>query len=458
MQGVCNWTDHWVDNAACGKKWITKIMVVTFTWRQNIGHIGTTIVICGVHGHRDTMAQRCSHPKYTEWWNKLATTLRQYNVQFLCGDFNMSLTQVVPELHRRDIIADACAWTPWLHANKNSGGIFLGIDSMAMFHIGGRVKCKLTWDFESIGELLKEAARPPGEPQLRQAHTCGKETLHTYPKALGKNADTPGQLWNCYRGVMPVGKKAKANQAPPELDKLLEGLLIPSTCEPQLRHIQSEYRKANPGTNMCAYLRLKQKPMNQDEWLVDPQTTHPGAHYPLAVWTENSRSRSQTAKEARNTARPYQKQWWAQEAIREQQSVAMSASPKAAMKTREQSPEQKTAETAPAYVELPAWTHRQAVGAQEARQLGMLDAFTAFTQVLDERFPLDKMATSVGRVHQHSWKDEKWKDEDGWKDGQWREDQWRNGKDVTKTKYTGVSWDDWPQWNESNWNGHWSER
>ena len=77
MQGVCNWTDHWVDNAACGKKWITKIMVVTFTWRQNIGHIGTTIVICGVHGHRDTMAQRCSHPKYKNWRDKLATTLEK---------------------------------------------------------------------------------------------------------------------------------------------------------------------------------------------------------------------------------------------------------------------------------------------------------------------------------------------------------------------------------------------
>ena len=33
----------------------TKVMVCTFTWKQNVGHLGNKIVVCGVHVHRITM-------------------------------------------------------------------------------------------------------------------------------------------------------------------------------------------------------------------------------------------------------------------------------------------------------------------------------------------------------------------------------------------------------------------
>ena len=117
-----NYADHWVDDVVRvkqqRKQHITKIMVCTFTWRQNIGHLGSKDFVCGVHGHRDTMAQSSSATVYNKWWDDLAEVLRKHEVKFLGGDFNMSLTQDVPELTKRGLQIDACAWYSWLHESK----------------------------------------------------------------------------------------------------------------------------------------------------------------------------------------------------------------------------------------------------------------------------------------------------------------------------------------------------
>ena len=68
---------------------------------------------------------------------------------------------------------------------------------------------------------------------------------------------------------------------------------------------------------LARHLRLLQKLMNPEEWLVDPATkkVHGGAHYPLAVFTHNSRGRSETSMKQRRETRPYHQQPWAQDAI-----------------------------------------------------------------------------------------------------------------------------------------------
>ena len=118
-------------------------MVCTFTWKQNIGHLGKDIVVCGVHGHHKTMKMECPSAVYDDWWNKFAHLIRDHKVKFLAGDFNMSLTQVVPQLKQSNLKVDTCIWYPWLYETKDSNGICLGMDSCAIFYVGGDVKCQM---------------------------------------------------------------------------------------------------------------------------------------------------------------------------------------------------------------------------------------------------------------------------------------------------------------------------
>ena len=124
-------------------------MVCTFTWKQNIGHLGKEIVVCGVHGHHKTMKMEFPTAVYDDWWNKLAHLIRDYKVNFLAGDFNMSLTEVVRQLKKRGLRIDTCSWYPWLHGSKHKRNICLGIASCVVFYIGGDVKREMPWAFET---------------------------------------------------------------------------------------------------------------------------------------------------------------------------------------------------------------------------------------------------------------------------------------------------------------------
>ena len=96
------------------------------------------------------------------------------------------------ELSKRGIKADTCAWTPWLHESAAEHGSRLGIDSMALFVIGGGVLCKMPWDIDNIGELLKAAACVPGEgPQLRHKTIRVEDKPKGYDKGRGKNKPAP---------------------------------------------------------------------------------------------------------------------------------------------------------------------------------------------------------------------------------------------------------------------------
>ena len=108
-------------------------MVCTFDWKQNLGYLGNKINVMGVHGHYHTMNMKCSNQVTVEWWDKLKDYIDKYNVHFVVGDFNMSLTQVVPRLKARGLKIDTCSWYPWLHMEQESGGYCLGMDSCAMF-------------------------------------------------------------------------------------------------------------------------------------------------------------------------------------------------------------------------------------------------------------------------------------------------------------------------------------
>ena len=163
---TCLYHEHWEDGLfrIKGKKKnryaTSTVMICKFDWKQNIGHIGLEVRVMAVQMHKHTANMKYSEQRINKWWDAISELIKKYTPRFLLGDFNMSLTQVIPRLRARGHLVDTCSWYPWMKmdADESCDGYRLGVDSMGMFHIGGDVDCALTWDFESIGMILKAAA------------------------------------------------------------------------------------------------------------------------------------------------------------------------------------------------------------------------------------------------------------------------------------------------------------
>ena len=75
-----------------------------------------------------------------------------------------------------------------------------------------------------------------------------------------------------------------------DLHARMHDLLAPSTTAEELNEMWMNKIRV-----YCPHLRLKQKPMDKDEWLVAGHI-HNGAHFPLCVFTKNASARSMEAE------------------------------------------------------------------------------------------------------------------------------------------------------------------
>ena len=101
--------------------------------------------------------------------------------------------------------------------------------------------------------------------------------LHTY-----RCNNPPGQPWHSYRSA--DNKKHKSEYK--DLHQRLVELLTVTTTDDELARIPKR-----SGTAYCPYLRLRQKQLDRDQWLVNGNV-HNGAHFPLCIWTKNASARS----------------------------------------------------------------------------------------------------------------------------------------------------------------------
>ena len=85
------------------------------SFKQNIGHLGKDVVVAGVHGHFYTMKIKWP-AQWREFWDRLVELVNDLGINFLAGDFNMSLTEVPKQLRSRGITCDCVAWYPWQQA------------------------------------------------------------------------------------------------------------------------------------------------------------------------------------------------------------------------------------------------------------------------------------------------------------------------------------------------------
>ena len=89
----------------------SRMLFCAVGFKQNIGHCGKDIVVCGVHGHYRTM--KFEWPAaLRQFWDQLARKLCDHDVKFLAGDFSMALTQVAPQLSSRGLMVIAEPNTP----------------------------------------------------------------------------------------------------------------------------------------------------------------------------------------------------------------------------------------------------------------------------------------------------------------------------------------------------------
>ena len=265
--------DHWYKEKKKNKKAYTRMLSCKVGFKQNVGHLGKSVNCMGVHAHCRTMKIEWRQV-YEEFWDRCAEKIRHYDIEIMAGDFNMSLTRVVPELSRRGLQCDCIAWYPWIHKTVKCHDQPLGFDSCGVFFIGGNVQVKLHWDLSHL-DILTAVADDLHED-------CG---LDRYGPG-----SVPGQPWQCYRSQAhdeSVGDK--------NLQARLTELLTPSTPQEYLDQIPKR-----SGKFYCPYMRFRQKPLAVHEWLVDGKDLHNGAHFPECVFTHNASARSKDRQEARS--------------------------------------------------------------------------------------------------------------------------------------------------------------
>lgn len=213
----------------------SRLLICEVVFKQNIGHLGEEIVVCGVHGHNRTM--KLEWPQvWVEFWDRLAQHVKSYGIQFLAGDFNMSITEVPKHLRSRRIQCDCVAWYPWQHTVGSSpavAGILpagLGFGPCGIFYIGGCVDVHPLWGLQHVGRLAAVAGDD------RDLDVYGVKSA-------------PGQPWRCY-----TSKGNKETDADKNLGNRLHNPSAPTTSPAELSRLPKRV-----GQHYCPYLRLKQK-------------------------------------------------------------------------------------------------------------------------------------------------------------------------------------------------------
>jgi hypothetical protein len=262
----------------------SRVLTCEINFKQNVGYLGRKIVVTAVHGHYNTMKVRWSEV-WVDFWDRLARRIKHFGVNFLAGDFNMSLTEVCKQLRMRNIDVSCAAWYPWLHTETEVHGSKLGFDSCGIFYIGGAAEVTPLYGLDHLSKLTAVAGEELHEELFLE--------MDEY-----KGANVPGQHWSCYR----QGHKNQTDEQKDLMARLTD-LLTPATLPDDLPAAVYYGKKSKT----FPYLRLKQKKLDQKEWLVshvNPSSErvteiHAGAHFPLCIWTNNTGRRSKEAETRR---------------------------------------------------------------------------------------------------------------------------------------------------------------
>ena len=85
--------------------------------------------------------------QYKRFWDTLARYLAQFRPRVLCGDFNMALFLVVPELRARGFQINLAAWYPWQAQHESA----VRVDSCGIFLLGPCEGVRLCYGISAFG-------------------------------------------------------------------------------------------------------------------------------------------------------------------------------------------------------------------------------------------------------------------------------------------------------------------
>jgi hypothetical protein len=109
----------------------SRIQVASVLWRHPVCSHSDMVVVNAHFHHRAAKRDTGFRLGYTQFFNKLATTIKENTGRLLAGDFNMSLWVVATELRNRGIECTMGAWYAW---RDMSGTV--KVDSCGIFFCG----------------------------------------------------------------------------------------------------------------------------------------------------------------------------------------------------------------------------------------------------------------------------------------------------------------------------------
>ena len=267
----------------------SRIMVAELTFDHTYAEFGNKARVCAVHLHRMT-AKACKGFKQTakEWWPKLAGVLQSYNVDILCGDFNMALTQVVPELRKEQCLIETAAVYFWRAKDGTPC-----LDSCGIFFLNRPGLYKLQWSLKDLhgddetGLLFNPERFIPSDQKNTPSD---KIFYHTRDGG-------PGQPYTCYH---PKGKPPRDHIRDLLSPCEMSARLIRAKEDEKARRAEAEKNGDTRWSDRCdvRLYKASQKLLAVD--VVEFNGSwHGGAHYPLMCSSDMQCARSDDKKKAR---------------------------------------------------------------------------------------------------------------------------------------------------------------
>ena len=316
----------------------TRVMVARIEFDEPNAHFGKEITVCVVHMHHMTAKKQPGGGFRDSWerfWPFLAGLLTKHDCNILCGDFNMSLFCLVPQLRNHyNIQMETAACYFWKGLDGTSC-----VDSCGIWFVnclGAYKLCQplaLVHADDPTGILYKEEC-VAGDMTFRNKSATAVAEDDTPPQSrrvvYNRHWKTrgPGKPLDCYIPKNNILQNVREFLKPTE-----ESLRLQQQREKDAKNRAEAEARGDTSLTMKAFTPLfkaRETRLHVEVWEVDGQAYGP-AHFPLFVGTDFRAARSPQANKERhrkknqrhqaNVAQRRQEQQQEQELWPSQQSV-----------------------------------------------------------------------------------------------------------------------------------------
>ena len=242
--------------------------------------------VANVHLHPKTAKKglQAGGDSYRRFWDLLARYLAELRPRILCGDFNMALFLVVPELRARGFQINLAAWYPWQQQHER----FVRADSCGIFRIGPCEGVRMCYGLSALG--LEGPDLPANCSMVMETlrDQDGRETgKRPYPITnvpfLGQgyplssyHPQVPARRDKCVRWTFaPVFDAASLEMVQVSSSARFDNAMFPYRVDTTTGSASWSWSGTPPS---------KQKPVQFDQFDPHRQMFRRGAHMPLMIY------------------------------------------------------------------------------------------------------------------------------------------------------------------------------